>query len=180
MGGEGPAIRFVRGGAITWAARTNVQYLDESERFAAYDRAKSFLLSKRDELLALEGWSEDKVPEGMMNVDIWESNFRDSGIMTGKRPYRHSTDLFIEGPLPEEFRRYLPRAEWIEEHEVILLDILGDSRHLSQLKDAAANNKISFETELITSYRNYDYDSEPMQDYTACGLECGYCGHCDY
>ncbi len=35
-------------------------------------------------------------------------------------------------------------------------------------------------SDFYVEYDDYDRDDESEKDFTACSIECGYCGKCDY
>jgi len=95
--------------------------------------------------------------------------------------------------------RALPRKSWIEEHHNSLEEIIGSTGAMKALLIAAEDqNAIAYDAELETRKyfrrgRDHDHDSddddydyndwgdrEEPRDFTACSLECGYCGRCDY
>jgi hypothetical protein len=81
----------------------------------------------------------------------------------------------------------LPRPVWIEEHQDLLQRLFGGKRYDNLLE--AARSK-AYEINIISSYDSGSYDDDDYYtniygqrvelDYQACGLECGYCGTCEY
>lgn len=57
MGGEGPAIRFTRPHDIDVDETCGLKPLSSEELDAAYTRAHSFLLKKKDELVDIANWN---------------------------------------------------------------------------------------------------------------------------
>jgi len=89
----------------------------------------------------------------------------------------------------QETSRALPDQVWIEDHRALLEEVLGSVDKVQTLLEAAKNHKIAFHEEYTRLYDEYgpdeptytDYDGNVhAMDYTACSLECGYCGRCDY
>lgn len=126
-----------------------------------------------------------------------------------KRPNRNSTDQYIDEVPPLQnifyllqtmfdemlvlvredeiddygeitYTRVLPRKEWIQHNSDIVKIVLGLSSTAKLEQDA--QNKGTRLTHDGWSYSGYDDHgcSSDEPDYTACGLECGYCGKCSY
>jgi hypothetical protein len=78
--------------------------------------------------------------------------------------------------------RALPRPNWIQQHDTLLKDVLGGAEKYDNIRKSAGDISRSFKSELINLWDAYDphADQDNEKDYTACGLECGYCGTCKY
>lgn len=92
----------------------------------------------------------------------------------------------------EEATRGLPRPAWMREYEGCLQQILGGAEKYRNILEAVEGGK-GYECKMISSYSSYDddeydddnyyttiYGTRAAKDYTACSIECGYCGTCDY
>jgi hypothetical protein len=81
----------------------------------------------------------------------------------------------------------LPSKDWVEGHKPLLEHVLGEERFQALLVAVTAEKPKSFREEWTSSYY-YDsneyytdlWGQKQPYDYTACGIECGYCGQCDY
>jgi hypothetical protein len=140
------------------------------------------------------------------NLQMWKTAF-ETGF-DARRPSRSSKDLFISGPTPLsdifyllqcmapgmlllvriddidergeiEYARALPRESWVVSHTDVLSTILGSDAY-RVLLDASRDRSKSFKESWISQWEPYPDEEGSELDYTACGLECGYCGRCDY
>ncbi|KAG5643566.1 hypothetical protein DXG03_000661 [Asterophora parasitica] len=92
----------------------------------------------------------------------------------------------------EETVRVLPPPSWVEEHHTLLEEVLGGTEKFEVILHGAESYGTAFCSEWISRFRDYDDDDSGHDtwedcfgvthqiDYTACSLECGYCGRCDY
>ncbi|KAF8492130.1 hypothetical protein JB92DRAFT_3004296 [Gautieria morchelliformis] len=140
------------------------------------------------------------------NLQMWKTVFE---AFDARRPSRSNNDLFISGPTPlsdifyllqcmapgmlllvrideydevgeKESVRALPRESWVVSHADVLNTILGGIGAYKALLDASRDRSKSFKESWISHWEPYADVEDRELDYTACGLECGYCGHCDY
>jgi hypothetical protein len=151
----------------------------------------------------------------------WSKLFTDSRVFDARRPTRGDNDLFIDGPSPlsdmfyllqiiypgmlliyrideiddvgeNETIRALPRKDWVQQHDILLKDVLGGAEKYDNILQAAGDSSRSFRSELISRWDGYDarddddayytsiWGEREVKDYAACGIECGYCGTCEY
>ncbi|KAJ5742586.1 uncharacterized protein N7511_011336 [Penicillium nucicola] len=94
-------------------------------------------------------------------------NITDASKSTSK------TDVLEECLRKNKFSRGKPGNEEVEVSQKVPLD------EDEELKSKIRMSGYQYENR-NRGDQVYDYDFEPIQDYTACDKECGYCGNCDY
>ena len=96
-----------------------------------------------------------------------------------------------------EYVRALPSESWVNDHGDVLMSVLGGiEEYHSLLRATTDDGKLCSETcdsrwvdssslglddgFISDDDARYEWDSDWNPDYTACGSDCGYCGHCEY
>lgn len=84
MGGEGPAVRFDPGEQVFWAKHTGLPAPNPSELQDIYNRAKGFMLQKKQELLDLPEYKLNKWTRTMVTGWREVSDAKD-GVITSQQ-----------------------------------------------------------------------------------------------
>jgi hypothetical protein len=82
MGGEGPAVRFNPEEHAFWAKHTGLPAPDPTELQNVYDRAKGFMMQKKQELLELPEYKLNKWTQTVVTGWREEPNAKDEVIST--------------------------------------------------------------------------------------------------